>query len=266
MKSSIEELANQVLEQQSFKIPSFREAKTTISVQKYYCTFDRISLCVYSHNLSSEEYYAFGNILTQKFEANHSREEQKTRTEYGVLFHLIILQNIYTDFIITKQERPDFILNGNKNEKIGIEVTEFTTERDSVISRISKQNFRKGFSALELKDIAFKTHGSKAKDYEYYDLGNSIAIGTGLINVIDQHKKYADEIIKKFNKYKTSFSLYDKFIVLCNGQHSMCLSSFDDSASIVSLAKEKEPMISGFTLHILRVDHTGTCVVDTFTV
>lgn len=190
VESNIEELANKILEQQSFKIPSFREAKMTITVQKHYCTFDRISLCVYSHNLSSEEHYAFGNILTQKFESPHSREEQKTRIEYGVLFHLIILQNIYTDFIITKQERPDFELIGNKKEKIGIEVTEFTTERDSVISRISKQNFGKGFSALELKDVAIKTHGSKAKDYEYYDLGNSIAIGTGMINVIDQHKRY----------------------------------------------------------------------------
>lgn len=258
----IANLAEQIVNAQSFDFQTFQDAKMTLDIHGMHYTFDRLSLCKYSHNLSPDEHAYLGKQITQLFEATHTREEQKTRVEYGTLFHLIVLQNLYSNYRITKETRPDFVLCGSR--KIGIEITEFTTERDSVMSRIAKENFGKGLSALDIKANA-KRHGAKANNYQYYDLNGTVAIASGMYDASANHMKYADTIIQKFTKYKQDFHLYDEFIVLCNAQHSMCMSSRRDSASVVSFAKNKEPALGSFTLHILRLDDSGRCVVDSFT-
>ena len=257
----IANLAKQIVNAQSFDFQTFQDAKMTLDIHGMHYSFDRLSLCEYSHNLSPDEHASLSKHITQLFEATHTREEQKTRVEYGTLFHLIVLQNLYSNYRITKETRPDFVLCGPR--KIGIEITEFTTEQDSVMSRIAKENFGKGLSALEIEANA-KRHGAKANEYQYYDLNGSAAIASGMYDTSVKHMKYADIITQKFIKYKQDFPLYDEFVVLCNAQHSMCMSSERDSAAVVAFAKNKVPELTAFTLHILRLDDSGRCVVDSF--
>ena len=118
-------------------------------------------------------------------------------------------------------------------------------------------------SALEIEANA-KRHGAKANEYQYYDLNGSAAIASGMYDTSVKHMKYADIITQKFIKYKQDFPLYDEFVVLCNAQQSMCMSSERDSDAVVAFAKNKVPELTAFTLHILRLDDSGRCVVDSF--
>ena len=64
---------------------------------------------------------------------------------------------------------------GNFGE-IGIEVTRLTTESESVMRRISKENFGKGRTAADIRENAKKVHGGKAENYSYFDLGEAVAV------------------------------------------------------------------------------------------
>ena len=258
----IENIANEILMKHSFSFASFEEAKEMISFRGGQYCFDKLSLCVYSHDLIPDDYSKLGRVLTSGYAERFDREAEKTRQEYATLFHLIAIHGQYADMEISKKVRPDFELSGY--EKIGVEVTELTTPQDRVLATISRQNFGRGKSAEEIREHAIKKHGAKANDYQYLDLEGTIAVGTELFDVLQKHKQYADEIIKKFNLYKEAFHLYDKFVILCDGQGAMCLTTEEDSKEILALAKNKVPDMQGFTVHILRTDGSGKCMLDSF--
>lgn len=146
----IELLSDEILSQHSLCFSTFEDAKATISTQKIEYCFDRISFCVYSHNLRPEDFSLLGKALTTKCEKKLNRENQKARLEYGALFHMMVLNGYCAGAKIVKETRPDFILE-NKHRKIGVEVTELTTPQDQVLYAISKQNFGKGKSIDEIK-------------------------------------------------------------------------------------------------------------------
>ena len=137
-----------------------------------------------------------------------------------------------------KIERPDFVL-GNSGE-IGIEVTRLTTESESVMRRISKENFGKGRTAADIRENAKKVHGGKAENYSYFDLGEAVAVGESLVDLSERYKMYSERIVNKYHKYK------------------------EISEEILALAKETEPNLGGFTLCILRTDSDGKSEVDSF--
>ena len=161
-----------------------------------------------------------------------------------------------------KIERPDFVLGDSG--KIGIEVTRLTTESESVMRRISKENFGKGRTAADIRANAKKVHGGKAENYSYFDLGEAVAVGESLIDLSERYKIYSERIVNKYHKYKELFCKYKKFIVLCNAVGSFCLTSKEISEEILALAKETEPNLGGFTLCILRTDSDGKSEVDSF--
>jgi len=260
---NIEEIADEILSKHSFDFSSFEDAKITITTQDIEYCFDRLSLCVYQHNLGTENFWLLGKILTAKYEERFNREAQKARLEYGILFHMMVLNEVYSGASIFKKTQPDFVLE-YKGERIGVEVTEFTTPQDKVLATISRQNFGMGKDISKIQEDAIKKHGNKAAAYAYICIDELNAIGRPLFDVEEQHRSYADEVIKKYKLYKDSFSQYDKFIVLCNGQNSMCMSSIFDSKNILLFAKEKEQSLSCFTLNILRQDDSGQCVLDSF--
>jgi len=246
-------LAVQILARHSFELTSFPSAKAEIFIHgdvpiEY--TFDRLSLCVYSHNLDKESYSYLGKQLTEQYETTYSREEYKCRREYGVLFHFMEASPEYQNLNVTKKERPDFCLT--KTQKIGVEITEFTTERDSVMTAISKQNFGQGKSATEIKQNAFARHGSKAGAYNYFDFGNVAGVDSGMFDVLVKKKTYASEVIKKYDLYQEMLPSFDEFIILCDAQYTICVNDKVDSAEVAEIVRKARPDACGFTLCILR--------------
>lgn len=94
-------------------------------------------------------------------EEDRSSDDMKVREEYAVLFDLSSHYKELRSTKILKIERPDFVL-GNFGE-IGIEVTRLTTESESVMRRISKENFGKGRTAADIRENAKKYMAEKLK-------------------------------------------------------------------------------------------------------
>lgn len=259
-----------MLSQQSLCFSSFEEAKATISTQAVECRYDRISLHVYSHNLSPEEFSLLEKAIAIKCEERLKekrlkKEDQKSRKEYGVLLHMMLLDECYERAKIIKKTQPDFVLE-NERGKIGVEVTEFTTQEDKVLYAISKDNFGQGKSIDAIKRDSVEKHGQKANAYRYTAEDGINIVIRPMFDTIAQQAQYADEILKKHTSYKASFSEYDRFIILCDGRYAACLSSKSDSENVLSLAKEKNADMCGFTLKILRQDDCGNYVLDSFDV
>ncbi len=266
----------QILEGQSFQYATFAEAKNEVIIPGTpnieYC-YDRLSLCVYSHNLDKESYRYIGRQLGNAFEDKHNREEIKSREEYAILFHFILQCPEYSTYRIEKNIRPDFCLGNNA---VGIEVTRFVTSSQKVIDSIYKENYDQGKSAFELEKSAIRHHGSKAKNYEYHDLScGPTIIRESLYDPKDPNiryskeiskrlcqkgKKFVDKIEEKYNKYKDEMSRFDEFIILCNAQDLFEVTDKCDLDVIIEKTRAKVPEISGFTLCILRHDGKGTAV------
>ena len=260
--ATLKQLAKTVASLQSFEYDTFDAARETVNIDGAEYVFDKLSLCGYTHNLNARDYHTFGKYLCQFLEEDRSSDDMKAREEYAVLFDLSSHYKELRSTKILKTERPDFVL-GNSGE-IGIEVTRLTTESESVIQKISKENFGKGHTAADIRENAKKVHGGKAENYSYFDLGEAVAVGESLIDLAERYKTYSERIVNKYRKYKELFCKYKKFIVLCNAVGSFCLASKEISEEILALAKETEPNLGGFTLGILRTDSDGKSEVDSF--
>lgn len=260
--ATLEQLAKTVASLQSFNYDIFDAARESVNIDGAEYVFDKLSLCGYAHNLSARDYRTFGEYLCQFLEEDRSSDDMKAREEYAVLFDLSSHYKELRSTKILKIERPDFVL-GNSGE-IGIEVTRLTTESESVMRRISKENFGKGRTAADIRENAKKVHGGKAENYSYFDLGEAVAVGESLVDLSERYKMYSERIVNKYHKYKELFCNYKKFIVLCNAVGSFCLTSKEISEEILALAKEIEPNLGGFTLCILRTDSDGKSEVDSF--
>lgn len=261
----IDTLASEILQSHSFNFQTFAEAKHTISLdnRSIHYTYDRLSLTVYSHSLTKDEYSYLGRKLRNDYAELFSREDEKQRKEYGVLLSFVSLNNNFADFSIQKEVRPDFVLSGH--QRIGIEVTEFTTQTDSVMATICNQNFGKGLSAEAIENNAVRKHGQKAKNYYFHNIEGTVAIGAGLQDINHNKAIYAEEIITKYNKYKSEFDKFDEFIILCDARMTLGVTSQWDAKDVVDIAKEKCEL-QNCTICILYFDtlccpQLATCVV-----
>lgn len=262
----IDELASQILEQHSFHFNTFPSARSVITIpgdKPVVYDFDRLSLCVYSHSLDSDAYHILRRQLTKQYKMEHCREDQKCRVEYGVLFHFMSVCPEYLSMKITKKEQPDFQLAGVRS--IGIEVTKFTTEIDSVLISISRENFGLGKSATEIKQAALKKHGQKAFQYNYYTLNKTSAVGCGVFDTKKKREAYAKQVIKKYKLYKDIMADFNEFLLLCDAQLDICVTSKKDSDDIVEKVLINMPDIHGFSLFILRdSDRSDDIIVDKY--
>lgn len=261
----LNELANKILALHSFKFDSFSLAKDTIFIKSnppIEYIFDCLSLCVYTHNMDEESYLYLGKLLTEKFETTQNREDCKRREEYAIIFHFMAACPEYRDMKVSKKERPDFILSGEKN--IGIEITELTTPRDSILHSIVKQNSEQGKAAAQIRLEATKKHGQKATSYEYYDLSRGIAIASVVSNFYEKKKIFAEIIFKKYRLYEEKLNSFDEFIILCNAQKTIYVTGRNDSDDIVEIICQTHPKMKKFTLCILKVDSYSRLACDKY--
>ena len=118
-------------------------------------------------------------------------------------------------------------------------------------------------SAQEIKSNAITQHGQKAKIYHYHENNGKVMIGSGLQNLGCNREIYADEIVKKYNKYKDEFQHYDKFIVLCDARWVLGITSEWEVNDVIEKAKEGCEM-SNFTVCILYSDELSHRKIATF--
>lgn len=261
----LDTLAQTILQNHSFNFQTFDEAKQTISLNngEIQYTYDRLSLTVYSHSLTTEEYSYLRRKMRFEYDLRFTREDQKRRAEYGVLLSFLSLNKEFSDYSIQKEIRPDFVLSGSKC--IGVEVTEFTTQTDSVLAAICNENFGKGLSANDINSSAIQRHGQKAKNYDYHEINGTVSIGAGLQDVSRNKEIYAEEIIKKHQKYKTEFHRYDQFIILCDARMVIGVISEWDAKDVIDIAKNQCNM-SNCTVCILYCDSLCCPQLETFVI
>ena len=256
-KKALESLADQILEQHSFKYKTFSDARLSISIKSQHSvnyTFDRLSLCVYSDNLDTESRNYLYRILSKRY-CQYPREDQKMREEYAVLNQFMRLYKRLSSYKIEKEVRPDFVLTGK--ETVGVEVVRLTTHQDGVLAAISRENFGLGKTAAEIKQSAIAKHGEKATHYSYWNLGNATAIGRNNINISEEKVFYAQEIIRKFKLYEEKLREFDEFIVLCDAQRSVALLTEEDVDEVVSIAGQMDGRIDKLNICILYSDTSG---------
>lgn len=210
----LEQLLKKMMELHSFQYTTLDEAKKTVRVGDAECCFDALSLCIIESNLSQEADSELKKMLGLYYTDNFSGEAQKERIERtSLLRYLTIDPCQIKDYSIAKAVRPDFVLTGN-GQKVGIEVVELTTPGDQVLYAISKENYGRGKTVDEIKKSADKKHGAKAGNYEYWSTNGSTCISTRTFNVTAKQKHYADQLYRKYQKYRTDISSFDHFIIL----------------------------------------------------
>lgn len=237
----IENIADKMVENQSFKLISFNEARATIEqpfrTKTLSITYDRLSLCIYEHNLTRRQYRELGNSL-RKWLESHNSEEKKARIEYGILFHYILLHPELGSAHISKEVRPDFIIEA-EGKTIGIEVTRLEKESDNIMTHIISNYVKPGLKANEILAMAFKHHGYKAYEYELLEFDNNVVAIRHIERMLISTFEFVDMIGKKIEKYKTIAQNFDKFIILCNAQHGITITTEKDALNLIEDAIEK---------------------------
>jgi hypothetical protein len=251
----LDSLADVIVSNHSFSFRTFQESVMTVNMIEapgLKLTYDRLSLRVYSHNLDEADYSYLVYQIRKRYWGNKTRDEDKIRSEYDVLFDFMSQSPRWNAFEIRKETRPDFVLTGK--QCIGIEVTECTTESDSVLKAISNQNSGKGKTPEEMHRDALIRHGAKADNYSYREIAGKAVIGSGLFDVRKKKYAYANEIIKKYRKYSNHFWEYDEFIVICDARYTICITEQEDAEEVIELAKEGCSEMRGFAVCIIFQD------------
>ena len=248
---AIEQIADQMMELHSFSYGSWIDAKKIARAGKYYHCFDALSLCEYDSNLSVKEKNLLSSILSNQFSEKYDRRHQQTRNEYESLFRFLVTMNSpYRDYKITKETRPDFILDGRI--QIGLEVVEFITEPIGILYNISRQNFGLGKTPEEIRASAASKHGRKADWYRYSEINGRTTITTRKMSDLNRDRDdFALKILQKWEKYREIAPLYDKFMLLCDARNTIAVTDEYDTHSIISCLQELDSSINHFIISIM---------------
>lgn len=204
-----QELAQKMIALHNFSYASLADAKKTVRFVGFEHCFDALSLCEYSSTLNAEQILKLGQYRNENINKLDS-EKRKCRGEYEVLFHFLQLSSYpYRDFLIRKEVRPDFVLEGST--KVGIEVLEFTTSQFAIMKNIANRNFGKGKTAEEIHRAAREKHGKNAEQFDYLNLGGVTAVSPkGLTDEDQKMQKFSEALFTKWQKYEEMISGFDE--------------------------------------------------------
>jgi hypothetical protein len=236
-------LAERILESQSFEYNSFNDAIAIVEhpfrTKTLRIKYDRFSLNIYNHNLTSKQYWTLGKSLN-KWLDSHNSEAQKKRIEYGILKQYALVHPEFLQARVEKAERPDFVLELD-GQTIGIEVTRLERESDSIMTKIISEYNKPGMRANEILDIAFKKHGCKAKEYRLLEFEEGAIAIQHVDNMLISSDVFVDQIIRKIEKYRLLAPKFDKFIILCNAQKGITITSENDALNMINDILGKSP-------------------------
>ena len=235
--------AEEMVKNQSFSFSSFEEAKAKVEMYDKFIEYDRITLVIYEHNLSIEEFKIFIRKLHCLWkEKRINKEEKKRRKEYITLFYYIQKNIHLMSAKIHKEERPDFVLTLDDGSRWGIEETELTTPSDKVLDAIMRDFSGTELCEEEIKMKAEKKHGAKANNYYIKKYGKTLVVGAGMFSIKPRKELFSQKILRKNEKYKDIIDTFDKFIILCDATNGIEVISQQDAEDIFDIISEKAPL------------------------
>lgn len=266
MDNVMNHLVRFIIENIDFNYSSFNEAKYTCFLntdKTLQICFDRLSGFVYFCDFAEDDCNCINNQIFTEYSLycqgdRKHRNYPMIRYEYSVLLNYCLIHPELLDWAIQKKERPDFVL-ANQDRKIGIEVTQFTLDVSSIVAKISRKFFGQNKRIDEIKEYASEHHKSYEGKLNFYEEDGVNAISIPIVDTIEVKHGYADQIIKKYEKYCDQMNHYHEFIVLCDARSAMCVKNKEDIEEIVGMTKEKCKEITGFTLCVLLLDENDEC-------
>ena len=265
MNNGLQRVARKVMLSQSFAYPSFatamHEIQFSLNGYHHWLRYDRLSLCIYEHNLSASEYYQLGEYLTE-WEKQSDKEDVKKRLEYAILFQYAKIHKEVHNATIQKVVRPDFVLAFNSLETVGIEVTRLITQSDSVASKIIGEYYKSDLSLEEIDQQIRKKHGKKA---ETMRLGRFSQNALWCSDHDDFHLSnvpFVENVDRKISKYKDTIGKFDRFIILCDAQSGITITGKRDAEELLQKIALKHGGC-GITIAVLFIDsHCHQCCCE----
>lgn len=261
--TNVEEIKNTIdfiLNTHHYNYKSFEEAKICYKTENgHVIIYDAMSLFVYYHSMDKQLYLEFNNELNKQYHSNFDDEDKKKQKEYEILLLFFGIHREFENSMLMHITRPDFDVIVKTGESLGIEVTQLILEEDSVQNAIMRECFGRNLSAEEIRTAAIKKHGSKAKKYQYSELGGTACITSPLKTDLPEYKMYAQKIVLKLEKYRNIKDTYDRFIVLCDGRHPIFISSKYDTEQIIKEIKMRHPEKYGAEVAIIRYGEQPLC-------
>lgn len=232
----IEQIAKMMLESHCFEFNSFRQAKELICLNEKFVEYDRLTLIVYKHNLTKEEYSLLCKNLSKLYDYKNY-EHERTRKEYVSLYNFIRASHM-TINTIAKQEHPDFVLLLENGERYGIEVTEFASGVSKIPHSVLRDYSESSLSEKEIEKSVIEKHGAKAKNIKVYKDRNKLQVYSGSFSITENKENFSKLIIKKSTKYKDVINDFDRFILLCDACDGLDITEEKDVGDIFDMIKE----------------------------
>lgn len=270
-KEKLDKLIVDILKEQNYEYCNFMDAKKTFCIdgtEGKIITIDRITLFIYGSNLEWNDLNYVRGSLYERYTGVCTREEGKKWHEYYSLLRFLLVKQSLLPFDIKKEERPDFVLTHEK-KKIGIEVTEFTTKKDSILRRICESvclaaKTESPKTECELRKIARQKYGGAADEYIYRTITGVLAVSRKVYRMDIGINHYAKLVVNKYRKYRSQIARYDEFIILCDARNCLEVTEKRDSQKVVELAKMTERRLEECKVCVLRVDDNSRMHMDPF--
>jgi len=256
--SFLKGLAEQMIASQGFYYKSFYDAVATIEYQyrkkTLFVTYDKLSLSIYDHNLTAKQHFILGKNLSNWL-LTHNSEDQKLRIEYSILFQYASLFPEYQHAEITKSLHPDFVVRFD-DITIGVEVTRLEKSSDNIMTKIISEQNKPGMTANEILAKAFSKHGEKVREYEIFEIGDDVFAIQHVESLLITNDAFAQQIVNKLDKYEALARSFTKFILLCNAQKGITITSEFDARLLLNKVSEKRPD-SKITIAILFLNSSN---------
>lgn len=172
------------------------------------------------------------------------------------LFFYAFMTKWLFDARIQKSERPDFIITTKDGKRIGLEVTRFTTEGSSIISKVLQKYADSGLSLAEINQKARRWHGRKAESLRFGKFDDGVLWGYDQSDYLIDDAPFIDIVSGKIKKYGDIVSRFDKFIILCDAQDGITYLNKTDVENLF-LAIEQASNPHSVTLSVLYKDDSG---------
>lgn len=238
MNSDIEHIAQEMIHSQSLGFNSFKDAKYVIDYGAYHIEYDRITFHIYRNksNITQEEIRLLGVAMKKLLhEKPLNREINKARKEYDILLQYALQYNEYMHANIKKTCRPDFEVYLNSS-KVGIEITELTNTESKIMTKILDDNLIEHNALAESQRNIEKKYGKSAKEIScHYDSNRNIIVRSSVHDFTEEKRKYAEQVIHKYEKYNNQIPQYDEFIIMCDASDSLAFTCTDIEDIFVTL-------------------------------
>lgn len=165
----------------------------------------------------------------------NERELAKEKVEREILEVYMANASITDCDSIQKKVRPDFELVHKNGLIEGIEITRLTSSDQQVINSIIRENHGTTDNAGIVRRKALDRHGKKADKYSYYKIDDRLAVGSGIIDVIQNKREYAERICQKYSKYCNDMEKYDRFTILCDARWGIEITSDEDAKDVIDM-------------------------------